>query len=87
MSGQVFFETSNDVRDCARLSVAWIVLSLVVLLGYAETESGYLWYVGVLVVVEAWAKVVAFDEVAAGPSPADAMRGSLQCGATLNCLM
>lgn len=87
MSGQVFFEGSKDVRDCAGLSVRRVLLSLIVLLGYAERESGYLWYVGVLVLVEAWAKVVAFDEVGARPSPANAMRRSLHCGATLNCLM
>lgn len=31
--------------------------------GYAERESGYLWCVGVLVLVEAWEKVVAFNNV------------------------
>jgi hypothetical protein len=38
-----------------------VVVALVLLLGYAERESGYLWCVGVLVLVEAWEKVVAFN--------------------------
>jgi hypothetical protein len=41
MSGQVFFEGSKDVRECAGLNVGWVVLSLILLLGYAERESGY----------------------------------------------
>jgi hypothetical protein len=41
MSGQVFFEGSKDVRECAGLSVVREVSSLILLLGYAERESGY----------------------------------------------
>lgn len=77
MSGQVFFEGSKDVRRCAGSDVGWVVVMLILLLGYAEGESGQLWCVGVLVVVEAWEKVVALrtsglavDARSSGPRPA-----------------
>jgi hypothetical protein len=38
--------------------------------GVCGERVGVLWCVGVLVLVEAWKKVVAFNEVGAGPSSA-----------------
>lgn len=50
------------------MSRGWVV-SLILLRGYAERESGYVWCVGVLVVVEAWQKGCCFEDWLARRQP------------------
>ena len=59
----MFFEGGKDVRSCAGVSVAWTVVGDVTR-GVCGERLGYLWCVGVSVLVGTWEKVVvAFEEV------------------------